>query len=89
MKNAFSGCGPFLHDDPDDRTPAIYGGTTTLHAGAGRENFLLVPIVPPKSCAGSMVAGVPLEERVRQIDRRTSSALRQRRRKLKLNALPR
>jgi hypothetical protein len=36
-----------------------------------------------------MVAGVPLEERVRQIDRRTSSALRQRRRKLKLNALPR
>lgn len=46
MKNAFTGCGPFLHDDPDDRNLSVYGGTTTLHSGAGRENFLLVPIVP-------------------------------------------
>ncbi len=49
MKNAFTGCGPFLHDDPADRDPAVYGGVTTLHAGAGRDNFLLVPIVPARA----------------------------------------
>jgi uncharacterized protein len=46
MKNEFTGCGPFLHDDPRDRPLAIYGGTTTIHIGGGRENFLLLPIIP-------------------------------------------
>jgi hypothetical protein len=49
MKNEFTGCGPFLHDDPRDRPPAIYGGRTTLHLGGGRENYVLLPIVPEKS----------------------------------------
>ena len=48
MKNEFTGCGPFLHDDPKDRPPTIFGGKTTLHFGADRANFLLLPIVPPK-----------------------------------------
>ena len=46
MKNEFTGCGPFLHDDPRDRPVAIYGGKTTIHIGGGRENFLLLPIIP-------------------------------------------
>ena len=48
MKNEFTGTGPFLHDDPRDRPVAIYGGKTTLHLGGGRENFLLLPIIPEK-----------------------------------------
>jgi uncharacterized protein len=47
MKNEFTGCGPFLHDDPRDRPVAVYGGSTTIHFGAERENFVLLPIVPP------------------------------------------
>ena len=46
MKNEFTGNGPFLHDDPRDRPVAIYGGKTTIHLGGGRENFVLLPIIP-------------------------------------------
>ena len=46
MKNEFTGCGPFLHDDPRDRPVAIYGGRTTIHLGGDRENFVLLPIIP-------------------------------------------
>jgi predicted acyl esterase len=49
MKNEFTGCGPFLHDDPRDRPVAIYGGKTTIHIGGGRENFLLLPIIPDRA----------------------------------------
>ena len=48
MKNEFTGCGPFLHDDPQDRPPDIFGGKTTLHAGPGQESYLLLPVIPPK-----------------------------------------
>jgi hypothetical protein len=48
MKNEFTGVGPFLHNDPRDRPVAIYGGRTTLHLGGGRENFVLLPIIPPR-----------------------------------------
>ena len=48
MKNEFTGCGPFLHDDPRDRPVAIYGGKTTIHIGGGWENFLLLPIIPDR-----------------------------------------
>src|SRR5262249_17751885 len=44
----FTGNGPFLHDDPRDRPMAIYGGETTIHLGGGKENFLLLPIIPEK-----------------------------------------
>ncbi len=33
MKNPMRGCGPFVHDDPQDRPPQVFGGTTTLHVG--------------------------------------------------------
>jgi hypothetical protein len=49
MKNEFTGNGPFLHDDPRDRPLEIYGGKTTIHLGVGRENFLLLPIIPART----------------------------------------
>ena len=49
FKNVLRGCGPFLHDDPDDRPPALFAGRTTLHAGPGRQPALLLPIIPPEA----------------------------------------
>jgi len=46
FKNELKGCGPFLHDDPRDRPTSIFGGETTLHFGAGRQNGVLLPIIP-------------------------------------------
>ena len=46
MKNPMKGCGPFLHDDEEDRPPAIFGGTTTLHFDKGKQPYVLVPIIP-------------------------------------------
>jgi len=46
MKNLFTGVGPFLHDDPRDRPPKIFGGKVTLHAGGGQDAYLLLPIIP-------------------------------------------
>ena len=48
FKNELTGCGPFLHNDPLDRPPAIFNGTTTLHFGRGKAPYLLLPIVPQK-----------------------------------------
>jgi len=48
FKNELRGCGPFLHDDPRDRPAAVFGGRNTLHAGPGRESYVLVPVIPPK-----------------------------------------
>jgi len=53
FKNELKGCGPFLHDDPRDRPPAIFNGTTSLHFGHGRAPYLLLPIIPPKKRAAS------------------------------------
>ena len=47
--NEMKGCGPFLHDDPEDRPPSLFGGKTTLYAGGKKGSFLLVPIIPKKS----------------------------------------
>jgi uncharacterized protein len=49
MKNEFTGCGPFLHNDPADRPPDIFGGRTTLHAGPRQQSYLLLPIIPEKT----------------------------------------
>ena len=48
MRNDFSGCGPFVHDDPRDRPTSMFGGKTSLHFGAGKENFVLLPVIPKK-----------------------------------------
>ena len=52
FKNELKGCGPFLHDDPRDRPPAIFNGATSLHFGRGKAPYLLLPIIPPKKQAG-------------------------------------
>jgi predicted acyl esterase len=46
FKNELRGCGPFLHDDPVDRPPEVFGGTTTLHFGAEKQPYLLLPVIP-------------------------------------------
>ena len=48
MKNPMKGCGPFVHDDPADRPAAVFAGRTTLHFGADRQPYLLLPVIPPK-----------------------------------------
>jgi len=52
FKNELKGCGPFLHDDPRDRPPAIFNGITTLRFSRGKAPYLLLPIIPPKKQAG-------------------------------------
>src|SRR5260221_1333433 len=44
MKNPMKGCGPFTHEDPTDRPPAVFGGKVTLHLD--RQPFLLLPLIP-------------------------------------------
>jgi hypothetical protein len=65
MKNEFTGCGPFLHDDPRDRPVAIYGGKTTIHLGGGRDSFVLLPIIPdqPKAKAPIAKKGKPAKRK--------------------------
>ena len=46
MKNEFTGCGPFLHNEPRDRPASIFGGKVTLHAGGGKDAYVLLPIIP-------------------------------------------
>jgi len=42
------GTGGMTHNDPDDRPPAVFDNKVTLHAGSGRDPYLLLPIIPPK-----------------------------------------
>ena len=44
MKNPMKGCGPFVHDDPADRPPQVFGGKVTLRFD--RKPFVLLPIIP-------------------------------------------
>ena len=48
MKNPMNGCGPFMHDDPQDRPPEIFGGKVTLHFGPQHAAALLLPVIPAK-----------------------------------------
>jgi hypothetical protein len=41
-----TGCGPFRHDDPRDRPPAITGSSQTLWTGGARDAYLLLPVIP-------------------------------------------
>jgi hypothetical protein len=59
FKNELRGCGPFLHDDPRDRPAAIFGGTTTLHAGPAQQSYVLVPVVPPQAVIGNRGGPLP------------------------------
>ncbi len=53
FKNEMRGSGPFLHDDPRDRPPEVFGGTTTLYAGGDRASWVLLPVVPPREGGGA------------------------------------
>ena len=44
FKNRFSGCGPFLHNDPRDRRGLE--GRTTLHLEPNKAARLLLPVIP-------------------------------------------
>jgi predicted acyl esterase len=48
---ATRGTGGMTHDDPANRPKDVFGGKVTLHAGGGRESYLLLPIIPPKGGA--------------------------------------
>jgi len=45
------GTGGMTHNDPDNRPADLFGGRVTLHAGGGRESYLLLPVIPPKGAA--------------------------------------
>jgi hypothetical protein len=38
--------GRIRHDDPVDRPPAVFGGTTTVHTGGPHDSHLLLPLLP-------------------------------------------
>jgi hypothetical protein len=59
MKNPMTGCGPFMHDDPQDRPREIFGGRNTLHFAAGKAPYVLLPIIPPKAKAKASAKAKP------------------------------
>jgi len=48
MKNAFTGVGPFLHDDETDRPPAVFHNNVTVHVGPDQPGYVLLPVIPEK-----------------------------------------
>ena len=46
FKNRLTGCGPFLHDDPLDRPPNVFGGGVTIHTGPDHRASVLLPVIP-------------------------------------------
>jgi predicted acyl esterase len=51
MKHPLKGSGPFVHDDPEDRPTAVFGGTNTLHFDPEDPAFVLLPVIPPQASA--------------------------------------
>jgi hypothetical protein len=51
FKNQLTGCGPFLHDDPQDRPEEVFGRRVSIHTGPGAPSRLLVPVIPPSDRA--------------------------------------
>ena len=48
LGTAWFGCGPFQHNEPRDRPASVFGGNVTLHAGPGRNAYLLLPVIPAR-----------------------------------------
>jgi predicted acyl esterase len=46
MKNPMKGCGPFVHDDPEDRPQEVFSVTNSLHFSAKQQPHILLPIIP-------------------------------------------
>jgi len=53
------GCGPFIHDGPTDRPPAIFGGKVTLRLRPGNDQASLAAPVIPRSDRGARRARSP------------------------------
>jgi uncharacterized protein len=64
---AMKGVGPFTHTDPRDRPPEIFACQNTLHLGAGRAPYLLLPIIPAFTLGAS--AGKPKMRRAKAVRR--------------------
>ncbi len=43
-----TGVGPFLHEEPANRPPAVFHGTTTLHFDSEQQPYVLLPVIPPR-----------------------------------------
>ncbi|MBT3930684.1 MAG: CocE/NonD family hydrolase, partial [Rhodospirillaceae bacterium] len=41
MKNVFTGVGPFLHDDPDNRPAEVFDNNVTVHLGGENAGYVL------------------------------------------------
>jgi predicted acyl esterase len=48
LGKVWTGVGPFTHDDPRDRPPAVFSGEVTLHTGPDRQAHVLLPVIPKK-----------------------------------------
>ena len=48
MKEAFTGVGPFRHDDAATRPPETFGGEVTVHTGPEHPSHLLAPVIPER-----------------------------------------
>jgi len=46
LGKVWTGVGPFTHNDPRDRPPAVFGANVTLHAGPDHPAHVLLPIIP-------------------------------------------
>ena len=46
MPKPMTGVGPFVHNEPRDRNPAVFDGTVTVHTGGERQSYLLLPLIP-------------------------------------------
>ncbi len=44
----WTGVALFRHDDPLDRPAETFGGEVTLHAGGGRQPYVLLPVIPER-----------------------------------------
>jgi len=43
-----TGVGPFVHDDPVDRPPEVFGAEVTLHFETGKMPYVMLPVIPPR-----------------------------------------
>ncbi len=66
MKNPMKGCGPFVHDDPQDRPPEVFHGTNTLHFAPGDEPYLLLAGDPGVRSSAPPLSLSRLRGRVRE-----------------------
>ncbi len=43
------GCGPFVHDDEQDRPPSVFAGLVTIHTGPDHPSSILLPVIPNRA----------------------------------------